>query len=1079
MKYCFVFMLLLATNFLLFGDVLYKNTFAGEKALDGWKKNPAARLSGKELVFSLAKKTTGLPAVKYTFENSKLSGKLLAISAEVKGEKIQRYLRRSFTGIQVQFEGDSGEGRTYFGMTISREGNFDWTTFRRVCYAPSDLKNPVLAIGMQGTTGIFQLRNLKIESLGTPLPLTEKANMGYSDAIAGDGKGGWSDQGPENDGSIFLPELYRKEVVGFPFLFNRGKNSVLSFSSSHFPQGLQSVKIPVPENTGKITWFYLMHTLCWGGSKKENAGWIEIHGEKGTERFSVVNRRDVQDWWQSEGLPNAFPAFTLKGKNGTRSLFISRFKLRQDLGKVTDVTFRSAEKEPIWIICAATLSDREVPFVPAGPVLKIKAGKEWLPIPRNGYGQRLAGSALDLSGYEKWSPSGSDGRIIVSKRGTLCFEKKPGEDLRMLAAPLPLHFTRAREAEMFLDECVRNGIRCIRFHFLDTMLMSGSSRDGVFNTKALNIFESVVAGLKKRGMYLMLDLMTHPNGYYAQDKFDQWGNLQNSHNMKLRIHFDPNARKNWENGARQLLHRTNPFTKTCLANDPVLAMVVTFNEQSFAFSQFMDKKLVAPHYRNYLKSTYKTIDSYNKKHQSKYSSFDVIPCFESRSKADADALAFIEETERNTLAWYRSTLRDMGYQGIIMDCNLTKNHSANLRRLSNEAVAINSYHDHPTRWASRGSMIRQQSAVYSIAGMFRDLIGARLTGKPLVVTEYNHVFWNRFRHQQPYTVGAYAALNDLSILTMHSGAVDLKALIPGDSELAIRPFGNSRDPIAIASEFLTYFLFIRKDAATAPHAVRIQVREQDAHGKNGLKTLSPSQNLLSLLMRFSVDYQKQRPAANNEKIFHMHGGLESIETNATSQSNDTGMVNAERYVSQLKKENFLPQKNKTDGIYVFESETGEILLDRRREMVQIDTPRFQGICAPQGSSEKLSDFEIQNMSSDASLTLVSVDKMNPIRTAKRMVLVFATNALNSGMQFYDKDMCRLYHTGYYPPLLQSGSFRIAIHNLYAKRLVLYLLDLSGRRIAKRMPECFAGGKAIFSVNTAKDGAAVFYEILAE
>ena len=198
-------MLLLATNFLLFGDVLYKNTFAGEKTLDGWKKNPAARLSGKELVFSLAKKTTGLPAVKYAFENSKLSGKLLAISAEVKGEKIQRYLRRSFTGIQVQFEGDSGKGRTYFGITISREGNFDWTTFRRVCYAPSDLKNPVLAIGMQGTTGIFHLRNLKIETLGTPLPLTEKANMGYSDVIAGDGKGGWSDQGPENDGSIFLP----------------------------------------------------------------------------------------------------------------------------------------------------------------------------------------------------------------------------------------------------------------------------------------------------------------------------------------------------------------------------------------------------------------------------------------------------------------------------------------------------------------------------------------------------------------------------------------------------------------------------------------------------------------------------------------------------------------------------------------------------------------------------------------------------------------------------------------------------------------------------------------------------------
>ena len=73
-------------------------------------------------------------------------------------------------------------------------------------------------------------------------------------------------------------------------------------------------------------------------------------------------------------------------------------------------------------------------------------------------------------------------------------------------------------------------------------------------------------------MYLMLDIMTHPNGYYAQKTFDPWGNLRDSHNMKLRMHFDPDARKNWETGARQLLLRENPLTKTRLVDDPVLAM---------------------------------------------------------------------------------------------------------------------------------------------------------------------------------------------------------------------------------------------------------------------------------------------------------------------------------------------------------------------------------------------------------------------------------------------------------------------------------------------------------------------------
>ncbi len=1078
MKKLLVSVVLLA-HLLASGEILYQNDFSGENALDGWRKNRAAQLTGSELQFSLAEKTAGLPSVKRTFDAKLLSGRLLAVSAEIKGEKLERHLRRSFTGIQIQFEGDSGKGRSYFGMTINREGSFGWTTFRRVCHAPADLKNAVLAIGMQGATGSFQLRNLKIESLGVPLPLTEKANMGYSDTVAGDGKGGWSDQGAENDGSLFLPELYRKEIAGVPFLLNRQGNSVLSFSSTHFPQGLQTAEFSVGEAAGKASWLYLLHTLCWGGSKEEEAGRIEIHGESGTKTFSVINRRDVQDWWRSEALPNALPGLSVKGKNGMRTLFVSRFKLDAGLGKISSVSFRSAGREPVWIICGATLSSREIPVSPAGPALEIKAGKEWLPFPRSGYGLRLPGSALDLSGHEKWKTSGADGRIRVSERGTLCFERQPEEDLRMLAAPVPTHFSRPREAEMFLDECVRNGIRCIRFHFLDTMLMSGSSQDGVFNTKTRAVFEAIVAGAKKRGMYLMLDIMTHPNGYYAQKTFDPWGNLRDSHNMKLRMHFDPDARKNWETGARQLLLRENPLTKTRLVDDPVLAMVVTFNEQSFAFSQFMDKKLMAPHYRNYLKRRYQTIDAYNAEHRSNYPSFDRIPCFDSRSKADADGLAFIEETERNTLAWYRSTLRGMGYPGIIMDCNLTKNHSANLRRLDNEAVAINSYHDHPSRWAGRGSTIRQQSAIYALAGMFRDLINARLSGKPLVVTEYNHVFWNRYRHQQAYTVGAYAALNDLSILTMHSGVPDIKALVPGDSELAIRPFGNSRDPIAVASEFLTYFLFIRKDAATAAHAVRIRVGEKDSHGKNGLQTLSSPQNLLSLLLRFSIDYRNPAPAADDERIFPLRGGLESIETSATSQSRETGEADAGHYVSLLKQEGFLPEKNRTDGVHLFESETGEILLDRRRELIRIDTPRFQGICALRGSSEKLTDFEIQKLDADAGLTIIAVDGNNPIRTARRMVLVFVTNALNSGMQFYDKEMCRLYHIGYYPPLLQSGSFRVAIRNLHAKRLTLYRLDLSGRRIAKLKPDRIAGEKAVFSVDTAKDGAAVFYELIAE
>ena len=34
---------------------------------------------------------------------------------------------------------------------------------------------------------------------GTPLDLRAALNFGFADEVAGDGKGGWSDQGAEND----------------------------------------------------------------------------------------------------------------------------------------------------------------------------------------------------------------------------------------------------------------------------------------------------------------------------------------------------------------------------------------------------------------------------------------------------------------------------------------------------------------------------------------------------------------------------------------------------------------------------------------------------------------------------------------------------------------------------------------------------------------------------------------------------------------------------------------------------------------------------------------------------------------
>lgn len=1063
------------------GELIYSNPFSSQDSLKGWQVRPEASTSGGVLSFDLKKQTGGFPCIYRSLPPEKAAGKLIAISAEIKGSQLKRYQKKPFTGVKLQFLATADGKNIFAGPTLTKEGSYDWQTLRQVLYLPPNVQDLKLQIGMQGTTGSFQLKNLKIEDLGTPLPFHRAANMAYRDEKAGDGIGGWSDQGPQNDGSPFLQELWRKEYRGFPFQIQRQGKSVLTLGSRKFPAGPKGITVPLhaPVNA---KYLYLLHTLCWGADRKNTViGQIEVTGTKGKELIPIAIGKQVGDWWSSSRLTSGFPALTVRiPRNGTRTLYASRLELKQNLGEITALRFLSANRESIWILCAATLSNEKINDPEDKPALEIKAGKEWMPFPRNDYDFCIPGSPMDLSRFEKWPESGSLGRMVVSERGTLCFEREPERDLQMLCGLFPMTFYRVLEAEQCVNEFVRRGLRMARFHFLDIFLMSGSSRDVEFNTRSLDIFDYTVAEMKKRGMYLMLDLMTHPNGYYAQTRFDKWSNLQNSHNMKLQIHFSEEARQNWVAGVKKLLTHVNPYTKKTLIDDPVLAMVITFNEQTFAFSSFMNTKIVTPHFHKYLERKYKTIDAYNKARGKKYRSFAEIPCFRNFNDKDTDVLNFILETEQNTMDWYRRELRNMGYKGLIAGCNLSKRHTGNVIRLKNDIVAINSYHDHPQNGFSKGALVRQTSAVDNAAGLFRDLISAKLTGKPLVVSEYSHVFWNRYRHQQPFVVGAYAALNGISVLALHGGVVHVEALTRGAERFGIRPFSSQRDPVAQASEFLTYFLFVRGDVEPAENEVRIRVTEKDWRSLTGQQVFSRSQNALALLMRFSANYGQTITGKIRKGIeLPLAGGSETVETNATLQSSESAFSDASVYVKLLKQKGLLPSDNRTDGKSIFESANKQIYMDCNRNLVRINTPRFQGICAPAGTKEKMDDFEVLALGRDASLSLVSLDGKQPIRSAGTLMLVFATNALNSNMKFYDKDMRKLFHPGYYPPLLQNGSFRVAIRNDRAERLKLHCLHYSGKRMKTILPETVEAGRAVFSIDTARDGAFLFFELSAE
>ena len=99
------------------------------------------------------------------------------------------------------------------------------------------------------------------------------------------------------------------------------------------------------------------------------------------------------------------------------------------------------------------------------------------------------------------------------------------------------------------------------------------------------------------------------------------------------------------------------------------------------------------------------------------------------------------------------------------------------------------------------------------------------------------------------------------------------------------------------------------------------------------------------------------------------------------------------------------------------------------------------------------------------------------RSAKRLLLVRLTNALNTDMAFTDKDMTQLESLGRIPALLRNSKFTVRVRNANAAALKLYPLSLEGIPTGKVLaPVSVKGDVATFTADTAKDGNTVYFEI---
>lgn len=174
---------------------------------------PAVADGSRVLTVTSGNRESG-KTVTFPLDTGKIAGRRLILSAEVRTD-IERSTA-SWLGAKLMISGKRKDS-PFYSRTPLPQGKTDWHRVRFTVDIPHDLQNAGLTLGIQRNKGTVQYRNVRIERSGDCiLDLSRFANMGYADPVAGDRKGGWTDQGPEKDAAKFV---YRNkaEWAGIPF----------------------------------------------------------------------------------------------------------------------------------------------------------------------------------------------------------------------------------------------------------------------------------------------------------------------------------------------------------------------------------------------------------------------------------------------------------------------------------------------------------------------------------------------------------------------------------------------------------------------------------------------------------------------------------------------------------------------------------------------------------------------------------------------------------------------------------------------------------------------------------------------
>ncbi len=871
------------------------------------------------------------------------------------------------------------------------------------------------------------------------LDLKKSANMGFRDEVAGDRKGGWTDQGPSNDLRILKPGKLAAKPLHFTIIDpakNEGKSCIVLAGGDrkYFPRSAS-----LDLNGKRIGTLFLLHAIAWPTKEPEVIGDIIFEYTDGTVvRKEIKSEHDVGNWWMPTAKPNATLVWNEFNNESPVGLYMSRFEI--PARPLKRLLFRSNGKS-VWLITAATASPQKVVL----PVRKEKKhivmrNADWRVVDTDRFVEK--GSALDFS-FLLDAPAGKYGRIKVTPNGHFEFEKLPGKQQRFYGANIAFwaNFLSKKEAEVIAERLARIGYNAIRLHHFDRDLIQKNAADSAtLDPKQLDKLDYLVFCLKKQGIYITLDLFTARP--VKKNEFKTLPGFQGDYKLAAMINRE--VADNLKKFSASLLNHVNPYTGFAWKEDPVFIGLSLINENTILHnirnaSPYL-KNLYDAEFQKWCISKKVTITEKNK---------------------NSEYRRFLLDVYRKSWEERAAFVRELGVKMPLTDQNYISMPNITIQRAWYDYVDNHIYWDHPQFLGKAWSLPTQLNNCSVLAIRMRVpkvIAPTRIFGKPFTVTEFDFCYPNSYRAEGAPIFGAYAAMQDWDAIYRFAYSHSAVNML-GDKP-QIPAFDVVNDPPRLLGERIGMAFFLRGDIRAATEKFAAEIPET------------------SWKEPFLFDYPEW---FCDLMLFGQVGSLAPQKNGTYALPAKARIFNpwqknsAEKFLGKLLSEKILTPREADLKNRIYRSSTGELTADFKKQTFTALNRRSEALVVPGGKEVSGNVLSVKTDRNFCVAAAIAIDKRE-LADSDRILLLHLTDAKVEKTEFSSEKMQILLKEGNGPILARRGIAEFSLkRNRPPKKL--YALDCSGRRL-KEIPFSFTNGKILFKADTFCANKIVFaYELL--